>query len=124
MSSIVRKLSVGIVLFAMTSSLGLAQDNQVDGTNCSNPAVPTISGTAGQDIETLLDAQDAVQAYMADSNAFIDCMDSVIERRSSRGLNQETSDLWTSLINGTIDSQESVAAAFNEQVQIYQASEE
>lgn len=121
MSSIVRKLSVGIALFAMTSTLGLAQDNQIAG--CTNPAVPTIPGNAGQDIETLLDAQDAVQAYMADSNAFIDCMDNVMDRRASRGLNQETSDQWTAAINANIDAQESIAAAFNEQVQIYQASE-
>lgn len=121
MSSIVNKLSVGIALFAMTSSLGLAQDNQIAG--CTNPAVPIIPGNAGQDIETLLDAQDAVQAYMADSNAFIDCMDNVMERRSSRGLNQETSDQWTDAINVNIDAQESIAAAFNEQAQIYQSNQ-
>ncbi len=71
----------------------------------------------------LLDTQDLVQAYMADSNAFIDCMDNMIERRTGRGLTQETSDLWTDLINSNIDSQEAVAAAFNEQIQIYQASD-
>ncbi|MBN4053897.1 hypothetical protein JYT97_03320 [Haliea sp. AH-315-K21] len=124
MSSIVRKFSIGIALFAMTSSLGLAQDRQIAGTNCTNPVVPSIPGDAGQDVETLLDAQDAVQAFMADSNAFIDCLENVMDRRSRRGLNQETSDLWTASINGNIDAQETIAAAFNEQVQIYQASED
>ena len=123
MSSIVKKLSVGIALFAMTTSLSLAQDRQIDGTGCTNPAVPSISGDAGQDIETLLDAQDAVQAYMTDSNTFVDCMNSVIDRRSGRGLAQDTSNEWTAFINATIDAQESIAEAYNEQVQIYQAGE-
>ena len=123
MSSIVKKLSVGIALFAMTSSLSLAQDREIDGTNCTNPAVPSISGDAGQDHETLLDAQDAVQAYMADSNTFVDCMNNIIDRRTGRGLGLETSNEWTAFINANIDAQESIAEAFNEQVQIYQASE-
>ena len=122
MSSIIRKISVGIALFAMTSSLGLAQDRPIAGANCTNPAVPTIPDNAGQDIDTLLDSQDAVQSYMAASNEFIDCVDRIMERRAG-AISQETSDEWTALINANIDAQEAIAAAFNEQVQIYQASE-
>ena len=124
MSSIVKKFSVGLALVAMTSSLVLAQDREIDGTNCTNPAVPSISGDAGQGIDTLLDAQDAVQAYIEDSNAFIDCMDNVMDRRSRRGLNQTSSDEMTAFINDNIDAQKLIAEAFNEQVQIYQASED
>ena len=122
MSSIVRKISFGIALFVMTTSLGLAQDRPITGANCTNPAVPVIPSNAGQDLDSLLDAQDAVQAYMADSNAFIACVDTVMERRSG-SIAQATSDEWTALINANIDAQEAVAGAFNEQVQIYQASE-
>jgi hypothetical protein len=121
MNSVIRKISVGIALLAMTSSLSFAQDRPIAGANCTNPAVPTIPGNAGQDIDVLLDAQDAVQSFMADSNAFIDCVDRVMERREG-AIGQELADEWTALINANIDAQESIAAAFNEQVQIYQSS--
>ncbi len=122
MSSIVRNFSVGIALFAITSSLGLAQDRPIMGASCTNPVVPIIPDNAGQDLDTLLDAQDTVQSYIADSNAFIDCVDAVMERRGS-AIGQTASDEWTALMNANVDSQEAIAATFNEQVQIYQAGE-
>ena len=123
MSPIIKKFSLGLALFAITSSIGLAQDRPIGGANCTNPAVPIIPSDAGQDLDALLDAQDAVQAYMADSNTFVDCMNNIIDRRTGRGLGLETSNEWTAFINANIDAQESIAEAFNEQVQIYQASE-
>jgi hypothetical protein len=121
MSSIVKKFSLGLALFAITSSIGLAQDRPIGGANCTNPAVPTIPGNAGQDLDSLLDAQDAVQAYIADSNEFIDCVDRIMERRADTA-GQSNLSAWTELINANIDAQEAIAAAFNDQVQIYQAS--
>jgi len=122
MNSIVSKFSVGIAILAMTSSLSLAQDRLIGGANCTNPAVPTIPDNAGQDLDTLLDAQDVVQAYIADSNAFITCVERVLKRREG-SVGQSIADEWTDLMNGNVDGQESIAAAFNAQVQIYQASE-
>ena len=123
MSSFIRKFSLGIALFAITSSMGLAQDRPIGGSNCTNPAVPVIPDNAGQDLDRLLDAQDAVQAFMADSNEFIDCVNTVIERRSDTAGGSAINE-WTDLINANVDAQESVAEAFNVQVQIYQASDD
>ncbi len=122
MNSIVRKFSVGIAILAMTSSLSLAQDRPIAGANCTNPAVPTIPDNAGQDLDTLLDAQDAVQGYISDSDAFIACVERIMKRREG-SIGQSLSDDWTALMNANVDGQEAIAAAFNEQVQIYQASE-
>lgn len=120
MSSFIRKFSLGVALLAITTSIGFAQDRPIGGANCTNPAIPTIPDNAGQDLDTLLDAQDAVQAYMADSNEFIDCVDRIMERRADSA-GQANMDDWTALINSNIDAQEAIAAAFNDQVQIYQA---
>ncbi len=122
MSSFIRKFSLGVALLAMTSTIGLAQDRPIGGANCTNPAVPAIPDNAGQDLDRLLDAQDAVQAFMADSNEFIDCVNTVIERRSNAA-GADAINEWTDLINANVDAQEAVAAAFNVQVQIYQASD-
>ncbi|MDC1436836.1 hypothetical protein N8303_06280 [Gammaproteobacteria bacterium] len=121
MSPIIKKFSLGLALFAITSSIGLAQDRPIGGANCTNPAVPIIPSDAGQDLDALLDAQDAVQAYMADSNTFIDCVNTIIERRADSA-GASNINAWTDLINANVDAQESIGAAFNEQVQIYRAS--
>ncbi len=122
MSSLIKKFSLGVVLLAMTSSIGFAQDRPIGGANCTNPAVPMIPDNAGQDLDMLLDAQDAVQAYMTDSNEFIDCVNTVIERRRDSA-GADAINEWTALINANVDAQEVIAEAFNAQVQIYQASD-
>lgn len=121
MTSIIRNIGFAAVLLAMTSSLSLAQDRPIAGANCENPAVPSIPGNAGQNIDMLLDAQDAVQNYMAASNDFIACVETVMARREG-SVGQAAADEWTALINANVDAQEAVAAAFNAQVQIYQSA--
>lgn len=124
MKVFIRNFGLGTLLLAMTSSLAMAQDRPIDGADCVNPAVPTISANASENMDNLLDAQDAVQGYIADSNAFIECVDGVIERRMDRGLSQESIDAWTALINANVDAQQALASAFNEQVAAFRANEE
>lgn len=121
MTSIIKNIGFGVVLLAMSSTFAMAQDRPIAGANCENPAVPAISSNAGSNIDLLLDAQDAVQAYMAASNDFITCVENIMSRRSGN-IGQGTSDEWTGLINANVDAQEAVAAAFNAQVQIYQSA--
>tara|TARA_R110000772_G_scaffold110050_6_gene213526 strand:- start:1568 stop:1939 length:372 start_codon:yes stop_codon:yes gene_type:complete len=121
MTSIIRNIGFAATLLAMTSSLALAQDRPIAGANCENPAVPSISSNAGNNIDMLLDAQDAVQSYMAASNDFITCVENVMSRRDGN-IGQDLANQWTALINANVDAQEAVAAAFNAQVQIYQAA--
>lgn len=123
MKSVFKSMGLGMALLTMTSSLGLAQDRPIAGANCENPVPPSITDAASQSMDMLLDAQDAVQAYIADSNEFIDCVDRVIDRRGGAA-SQETMNEWTALINANIDAQEAVATAFNEQVRAYNASQE
>lgn len=123
MKSIFKSMGLGMALLTLTSSLGFAQDRPIAGANCENPVPPSITDAASQSMDMLLDAQDAVQAYIADSNEFIDCVDRVIDRRGGSA-SQETMDQWTALINANIDAQEAVATAFNEQVRAYNASQE
>ncbi len=123
MKSFIGRVVAGFVLLGMASSLAYAQEDVLSGTNCENPSVPTIAENVSDDLDLLLDAQDAVQAYVAGSNEFIDCVDQYIARRNGRGLGQDEINALTALINANIDAQELVASTFNERVQVYQASQ-
>ncbi|MAM71451.1 MAG: hypothetical protein CMP91_09945 [Gammaproteobacteria bacterium] len=123
MKSTFKSFGLGFALFAMTSSLGFAQDRPIAGANCENPVPPSITNSSSQNMDMLLDAQDAVQGFIEASNNFIACVDRVIDRRSESA-SQEQLDAWTALINDNVEAQETVAAAFNEQVRMFNESQE
>jgi len=90
--------------------------------NCDRPAMPSIPNNASESLDSMLDAQDDVQEFMAASTAYVSCMDGAIERADPR---QETS--MAELVrmrNGNIDDQEAIAEAFNVQLRAYQASQQ
>ncbi len=123
MKAIGKSFGLGMALYIMTSSLGYAQDRPIGGADCENPVPPSITDSASQSMDNLLDAQDAVQAYIAASNEFIDCVDRVIDRRSGQA-SPDNINAWTDLINANIDAQEAIATAFNAQVRAYNESQE
>lgn len=92
------------------------------GQDCDRPERPTIPSNANTDLELMLDAQDDVQAFMGASNDYITCMDRLIEQVDADEEQMRMADLVAQR-NGSIDDQEAVAAAFNEQLELYQASQ-
>ncbi|MEE4191037.1 MAG: hypothetical protein V2I66_05635 [Halieaceae bacterium] len=96
---------------------------QVAMAECSRPAAPQLPDGSSSDLEAMVEGQKAVKAYVAETEAYLDCLN----EESAAAADEETPEQQLARIelhNEVVDDMEAVAAAFNEEIREYKAKSE
>lgn len=119
MINIVRTLTLTVFsLAALTVSA-----SAVMAAECILPAAPQIPAGATASEDDMLAASQAVKAYQAELTKFRGCLS--VEREAIEGTEEADNDARKALnerYNGSIDTEETVATAFNAQIRVYNAA--
>ena len=88
---------------------------------CENPTMVSIPDGKSSTLEQMVAAQTQVKAYMAAMQEFLSCVDN---EASAKGENApaEYKSLMVTRHNTAVGEMEAVAAAFNEQLKAYKAT--
>ena len=87
---------------------------------CSRPTAPELPDGAVSDLETMVAGQKAVKAYVAQTEAYLDCLTA----EGEAAMEEETPEEQLARIelhNSAVDEMEAVAAAFNAEIAEYKA---
>lgn len=98
----------------MAAAIFVSQANA----ECSQPDAANIPDGATATSEEMVEAQTFVKQYIADMELYLACLDQQ-EAALEEPPTPEQAQEHTRLHNGAVDSMESVAAKFNEQVRAY-----
>ena len=85
---------------------------------CSRPPAPQLPDGSVADLQTMVDGQGAVKAYVAETEAYLDCLGAEGEAMSA----EETPEQKLARVdqhNAAVDEMEVVASAFNEEIREY-----
>jgi hypothetical protein len=102
-------------LLMLLSSSGFAE--------CSRPDAPTLPDGEVSDLATMVEGQKAVKAYVAGTEAYLECLSEENEK-SSEELAEEEIARRVEMHNAAVDDMEKVAAQFNEEIREYKAQSE
>ncbi len=108
------KLITGL-FFLLATNLVLA--------DCDRPTVPQLPDGGSSDLETMVEGQKAVKAYVAETEAYLDCLN----EQSAAAAEDETPEQQLARIelhNEAVGDMEAVAAAFNEEIREYRAKDQ
>ncbi|MDJ0877421.1 MAG: hypothetical protein QNI86_02360 [Halieaceae bacterium] len=108
------KLITGL-LFLLATNLAFAE--------CDRPIPPQLPDGASADLETMVEGQKAVKAYVAATEAYLDCLN----EEGAAAADEETPEEQLARIelhNKAVDDMEALAAAFNEEIREYKAKGE
>ena len=96
----------------LTSSLSIAE--------CSRPTAPELPDGATADMPTMVEGQKAVKAYVAGTEAYLDCL--TAEEGEAGGEADPDAELArVGMHNAAVDEMDAVAAKFNEEIREYKA---
>jgi hypothetical protein len=87
---------------------------------CSRPTAPQIPDGETSDLEAMVEGQKAVKAYVAETEAYLDCLNAEGEAVAET----ETPEQQLARIerhNAAVDEMEAVAGQFNEEISAYKA---
>ncbi len=85
---------------------------------CVRPEAPVIPDGSTADLATMVEGQKAVKAYVADSEAYLDCLN----KEGEASMETESDEEKMARIeehNSSVDSMEAVANEFNEEIREY-----
>ncbi len=105
------KLIIGL-FFLLASNLVLAE--------CARPQAPQLPDGGTSDLETMVEGQKAVKAYVAETEAYLDCLN----EEGAAVADEETPEQQharVELHNQAVDDMDAVADAFNEEIREYKA---
>ena len=88
--------------------------------HCVPPEIPSIPDARSATMNELVEGQTAVRAFISASNDHLECLSAVID---GADLVKEERALLTSVHNRVIDTMESVASDFNDQIRLFRARE-
>lgn len=88
---------------------------------CENPTMVSIPDGATATMEELLAVQGQVKTYMAEMEVYLACINEEIEA-GGEDASAEFKSLMVTRHNSAVTEMETIAAAFNEQVQAYRAA--
>ncbi len=88
---------------------------------CENPSMITIPDGKSSTMDQLLAAQGQVKSYMAAMEQYLSCVDKEMEAKGDDAT-AEYKSLMVNRHNAAVSEMESVAGAFNEQIQAYKAA--
>lgn len=94
---------------------------------CDYPVKITVPNGVAATKEEMLEGQKAVKQYVADMEAYLECI--VAEEQASRAemdnldaeTEQQREDMLNKKYNAAVEEMETIAAAFNSEVQAYKA---
>jgi hypothetical protein len=96
----------------LTSSLSIAE--------CSRPTAPELPDGATADMPAMVDGQKAVKAYVAGTEAYLDCL--VAETPEAGGVADPDAEIErVDKHNAAVDEMDAVADKFNEEIREYKA---
>jgi hypothetical protein len=96
----------------LTSSLAIAE--------CTRPAVPELPDGATADMPAMAEGQKAVKAYVAGTDAYLDCL--AADAAEAGGKADPDAELARiEEHNVAVDEMDAVAARFNEEIREYKA---
>ncbi len=102
----------------LISSLAIIAASNAFGA-CDFPREVTIPTGATATADEMVDGQSAVKTYMAEMEAYLQCLDDEAAALGEEQQTDETKSLHVSRYNAAVDAMENVAAQFNEQVRAY-----
>lgn len=88
--------------------------------DCDRPTAPDLPDGATSDLETMVAGQQAVKAYVAEVEAYLDCLTA----EGEAAVEEETPEEQLARIeehNKAVDEMETVASDFNEEIREYKA---
>lgn len=88
---------------------------------CDNPPMVAVPEGGGISMDQLLAAQTKVKSYMAAMQQYLDCLDNELDAQGDDAPEQFKS-LMVTRHNAAVAEMESIATAFNKQVQAYKAA--
>jgi hypothetical protein len=107
----IMKLFASLILL-LTSQIALAE--------CSRPPAPDLPDGSSSDLDAMVQGQQAVKAYVAETEAFLECLTAEGEAAAE----VETPEEQLARIerhNEAVDEMEAVAGRFNEEIAEYKA---
>ena len=87
---------------------------------CTRPTPPQLPDGATSDLETMVAGQKAVKAYVAETEAYLDCLTA----EGEAAVDEETPEEQLARVeehNQAVDEMEAVATDFNEEIREYKA---
>ena len=119
LKTILKHVSLTLLLTLGCASLAAAQSQQdprlaqlADAGGCEFPELPTIPDAAGATMEQMVATQGAIQAYIGESNALLECLEKIT---ANTNLSEEDRQLALDAYNGEVTNQESLAERWNVQ---------
>ena len=111
--SIIMLLALGYASLAGAQSQQNPRLAQVaDAQGCEFPEMPTIPNAEGATMEQMVETQGAVQAYIAESNAVLECLEGITQNED---LAEEDRQLALNAYNAEVTNQEALAETWNVQ---------
>ena len=89
--------------------------------SCENPSIVSVPDGATATMEQLLEAQANVKAYMAQMEVYLACLNEELDA-AGEDATAEFKSLMVQRHNSAVTEMETVAAAFNQQVQAFRAA--
>jgi hypothetical protein len=96
----------------LTSSLALAE--------CVKPDAPTLPDGESAELQAMVEAQKAVKAYVADTDAYLACLPSE-EQIVGADADPDVELARIAKHNAAVDEMDAVAAKFNEEIRAYKS---
>lgn len=87
---------------------------------CTRTTPPELPNGASSDLETMVEGQKAVKAYVADTEAYLACLSTDAEEAGAE-MSEEMRSQGVDIYNAAVDEMEAVAASFNEEIAAYKA---
>ena len=85
---------------------------------CSRPDAPDLPDGKVSDLATMVEGQKAVKAYVAGTEAYLECLSGENEKSSEELAEEEIAERVV-MHNAAVDDMEKVAAQFNEEIREY-----
>jgi hypothetical protein len=112
-ASVITLLAVGCVGVAAAQSPQDPRLAQIaDGAGCTFPELPSIPAAEGASMEQMVEAQGAIQSYIAASNELLACLEAV---SGNMELSEEDRQLALDAYNSEVTNQETLAENWNVQ---------
>lgn len=90
-------------------------------TGCRSPSVPDVPDGSAVDLAAMIDGQALVQAFMGQSNTYLECLSSIIDNDRNEAAERESALVE---YNRVVDVTQNLGDRFNEQVRVFRARQQ
>lgn len=97
---------------AAQTPVGARLSELADAEGCEFPEVPTVPGADGATMDQMVATQGAVQAYLEESNALLECLEGIYQNED---LAAEDRQIALDGYNAEVEAQQSLAERWNDE---------